>query len=255
MAKVKQVELTEEQMLEMMAQAENEKAKLNKFKDRKFMILLYPDDVTHARAYEILTTSYDFASILHDKDIYSEMDITSEIKKYGQAKHDVGELKKPHYHIIISTGNNPKWNTALAKELGIEVRFIEKIKKVERALEYLIHYNDEDKYQYDVEEVQGVLKSRLKASINSIDKSEGEKVKELIDYIRSQDGVIMYDDFGEYCAVSGYWDVFRRSQTYFLKVIDQHNEVYRKQVWKDDMIELREREKQLEEIRNNKSSY
>ena len=181
---------------------------MEKNRDRKFMLLLYPDNKSHVKALELIKKSYDHAYILHDKDTRED-----------------GTPDKPHWHVVITTGSNAVWNTALADNLGIEVKFTgEKVKKLDRALEYLIHFNDPDKYQYSLDEVHGNLKGRIKASINATEKTEGEKVKELLKYIDSCEDVIKVKDFAYWCADNGYWDVYRRAGAIFGQAIFEHNE-------------------------------
>lgn len=186
-------------------------SKIENFRDRKFMFLLYPDNESHMKALETLIKSYDVAYILHDKD----------------KEVDTNQLKKSHYHVIIRTGNNAKWSYPLCEELGIEPRFVEKIGKLDNALAYLIHYNEEDtidKYKYELNEVKGNLNVRLKEIISKEDKTEGEKVIELIEIIDNADMKIKVKDFARHCASTGKWDVFRRSSSIFMAIISEHNE-------------------------------
>lgn len=180
--------------------------KSEKYRNRKHLLLLYPDNESHMKALEIIKSNYDFAYILHDKDVDAD-----------------GVILKPHIHCIITTGSNAIWNTALAEKLDIELKFIEEVGKLDRALEYLIHYNDSEKYPYDVEEVKGTLKVKLKQSINNDEKSEGEKVVELIKFIKSAEKKVSVTEFSYYCATEGYWDIFRRSGAIFIKMLEEHN--------------------------------
>lgn len=60
-----------------------------KFRDRKFVAVLYPEDPTHVACIDKLKSGgYNFAGILHDEDIYEDGD-------------NKGEKKKPHWHIVI----------------------------------------------------------------------------------------------------------------------------------------------------------
>ena len=190
----------------------------DKFRDRKFLFMLYPDNEEHAKAVEKIKKSYDYAGILHDRDYFTEED------EKKNPEHVAGTLKKPHWHIIIRvTGKNPIWSSALCKELGVDERFCEKPKSFENALMYLIHYNDIDKAQYDPTEVFGSIKNKLMECLNNVSKSEGEKVSELIEYIESQNEIITIKNFARYCAQNGYWAEFRRSASIFIKIIDEHN--------------------------------
>lgn len=178
---------------------------IEKYRARVHMLLLYPDCENHMQALEKIKQSYDYAMILHNRDVTEE-----------------GELKKEHYHIVLRF-NQAVWNTAIIKDLEIEDRFIEQVRKIDNALQYLLHYNDSDKVQYSIDEVSGNLKTKLIESINKIEKSEGEKVVELIEYIESQEEYISIKKFASYCAKNGYWSEFRRSASIFIKIIDDHN--------------------------------
>ena len=180
---------------------------MEKFRDRKFCILLYPDNAEHVQALEKIKASYDYACVLHDKD----------------ADTGTGEVKKAHWHVVLISGKNAIWSSSLSKELGLDVNFIQQCRNVDRALEYLIHYNEEEKYQYSIEEVQGTLKARLNQLINCTNKSESDKVTELIEFIEQYQGYLTISAFSKHCASVGMWDIFRRAGTIFIKIIDEHN--------------------------------
>lgn len=182
--------------------------KENKYRGRVHMLLLYPEDETHMAALKFIEQNYEYAYILHNRD-----------------NDESGEIKKEHFHVVVRFGN-ATWNTAVAKELGIEINYIQQARNIDNALMYLLHYNDKDKTQYDFEEVKGTLKQRLVQAINSANKNEGEKVGELLQYINEYRGKIYISDFANYCATNGYWSEFRRSATIFLKIIDEHNTRY-----------------------------
>jgi len=180
-----------------------------KYRSRTHMLLLYPDNEQHCKAVEKIKQSYDYAMILHNRDYFTD----------GE---NAGELKKEHWHIVLRFKDGV-WSSAICKDLGIEHNYIEEVKKFDNALMYLIHYNDKEKALYTIDEVQGNLKKRLAEIINKIEKSEGEKVFELIEHIEQQDKIITIKDFASYCAQNGYWSEFRRSATIFIKIIEEHN--------------------------------
>ena len=191
-----------------------------KYRARVHMILLYPDNESHTEVLKKITKSYDYAGITHDRDTW-----TAEDEKKNP-EHKQGELKKEHIHIVLRTPN-ATWNTAICKELGLEEKFCEQVKNIDRALQYLLHYNEPDKTQSALEDVYGGLRTKLAESIQKNEKSEGEKVVELIEYIEAQTTPISIKQFAGYCAKNGYWSEFRRSATIFLKVIDEHNAQFR----------------------------
>ena len=181
---------------------------IENYRSRVHMLLLYPDNEKHVNAVEKIKQSYDYALILHNRDVTEN-----------------GELKKEHWHCVVRF-KNAVWSLAICKELGIDQNFIENVKRFDNALQYLIHYNDSDKAQYSIDEVLGNLKQKLVESINKLDKSEGEKVLELIEYIETQDQRISIKSFANFCAQQGYWAEFRRSASIFIKIIDEHNQKF-----------------------------
>lgn len=187
-----------------------------KFRKRYMNLLLYPEDPKHLEAIEKIKQSYDYAMILHERDIYTKED------EAKNSDNKEGTLKKPHWHVVLRF-KNQVWNTALAKDLGIGVNYIQEPRSFDNSLMYLIHYNDPDKVQYDISEVKGNITTKLKELINASNKTEGEKVVEIIQYIKDYKGYIKVTDFAEYCASNGYWSEFRRSGAIFLKIIEEHN--------------------------------
>lgn len=179
---------------------------MEKYRSRKFCFILYPlEDETHKKALEYIKLNYDYAMIVHDRD-----------------KNEQGEIKKSHTHVVISLPN-AKWNTAIAKEIGLSENYFQKCKSLDNALEYLIHYNDDSKEQYSIDEVQGSLKKKLQKLILNDGKDESEKVEELLDYIDKIPSFIDEVFFIRLACSLGYYDVVRRSPTIFMRILDRHN--------------------------------
>lgn len=99
---------------------------------RHFMILLYPE-------------WGEYNDILQD--------IKGSFKNYAYIKHvPEEEEKKEHVHLILSV-DNPRSEISLAKRLEIEKRFVKHIKSLRGSCRYLIHKDNEDKFQYNLEQV------------------------------------------------------------------------------------------------------
>lgn len=180
---------------------------MEKFRSRKFCMLLYPlEDESHKKALDFIKLNYDYAMIEHNQDL-----------------NDQGEVKKTHVHVVVSFGN-AKWNTALAEELGIKLNYMQKCRSLSNALEYLIHYNDEQKHQYSIDDVQGNLKSQLKKILENDGKDENQKALELINYIDQHQGLIDESKFFKYACEIGMYDVARRSAYILIRMIDRHNQ-------------------------------
>lgn len=99
---------------------------------RNFMILLYPEWGS-------------FEEILQD--------LKGSFKNYAYIKHiPESDEKKEHMHFILSL-DNPRSEISLAKRLGIDSRFVKRMKSLRGGCRYLIHIDNEDKYQYNLEQV------------------------------------------------------------------------------------------------------
>lgn len=182
---------------------------MEKYRSKVFNLVLYSEDVTHYCAIEKIKKSYDYAMICHDRDI----------------NHETGEVKKTHYHVVLKF-TNAKWNTALAEELGITANYIEESHNYKRSLFYLLHWYDEDKAQYLLNEVSGSLRKDLEKFIKNEDKSESDKILEILEEMDNINDIIQVKIFCKYVAKMGYWDVLRRSSGLILRCIDEHNQNY-----------------------------
>lgn len=99
---------------------------------RNFMILLYPE--------------WDnFKDILQD--------LKGSFKNYAYIKHIAEEEeKKEHIHFILSL-DNPRSIYSLSKRIEVPSNLIQNIKSLRGSCRYLIHKDNEEKIQYDLEQV------------------------------------------------------------------------------------------------------
>lgn len=175
---------------------------MEKFRDRKFCMVLYPEDESHAKAVNrLINSGYNCAVILHDHDTWS-----ADEPKFDPIKHKDGELKKPHWHIVLKF-QNPKWNTGLADELGISPNYIERCSNMDSALLYLVHAQFPEKFQYDVECVLGNLKTTLCKLL--LDEDEGSRVLRIVEMIDSSPAPT-YKEILIKCCKAGLYGEFRR---------------------------------------------
>lgn len=106
----------------------------NPKKFRNWLILLYED-----------TTSYNFEDVIR---------IIKSQKKWAYIKHfPESNEKKEHFHVILSFENATKKDT-LSRKLGIPSNYIDEIKSMRTICRYLIHKDDEEKYQYNLDQVK-----------------------------------------------------------------------------------------------------
>lgn len=99
---------------------------------RNFTILLYPEWA-------------DFKDILQD--------IKGSFKKYAYIKHmPESDEKKEHFHLILSL-DNPRSIRSLSKRLEIPYNLIQACKSVRASCRYLVHMDNDDKFQYSLDQV------------------------------------------------------------------------------------------------------
>ena len=186
-----------------------------KFKDRKYVAVLYPEDPTHAAAMEKLKSGgYDYAAILHDSDVYEE----------DGKDHKKGDLKKPHWHIVIRFSPNALWNTAVAKDLGIEPNYLEKCRNMNRSLLYLVHRDNPEKFQYDLSQVFG---SEAMISVLSkllTEEDEGLRVLSIVKMVEDESGIISPTEMLKKACKDGYYGEFRRMGMWSHIIIQEHND-------------------------------
>lgn len=174
---------------------------------RNYKLLLYPDNLSHVSALEIIKSTYDkYVYILHDRDV-----------KEG------GEDDKPHWHVFLILPTE-KHLEQLAAFLGIESRFCQvNFGSRVPALRYLIHKDHPSKFQYSEDDVIGTVKglSAFQSAINvgkSVDESEQALV--ILEYIYSIDYFsLTVANVTRFCIDNGLYSTFRRGFCLYSKII------------------------------------
>lgn len=129
----------------------------------------------------------EFLYIIHDKDEYEE---TTE-------KHQKGDLKPAHIHLLLRfEEGQPQKIKYIAKWFGIPENFLSVIKgNWNAACLYQIHFNAEDKFQYDISEVTTSPNFDYNALIEEAQRQIEEQNAPAIDIIVSR---ILSGDIKEY---------------------------------------------------------
>lgn len=197
---------------------------MDKVKTRKFVLLLYPDSESYdcGKVLEYMRMNYETAYILHDKDRWTKED------EQENPEHKDGELKKPHYHVVLRwVGKSARYRGGLAKELNIPKEACEPIlaEDCDGALLYLVHAGEKEKYQYTLEEVKGSLKSKLSDLLNfsQEEKPEGEQLQDIMCFILQEQNKLYTHELIEYCIVSKYLKAYRKYSYQIHRVLDEHN--------------------------------
>jgi len=188
---------------------------MEKIKTRCWVMVLYPEDPTHAECMNNLAQGgYTYAAILHDRDTWEEEE---------NEEHKAGEPKKPHWHVVLRTVN-PRWRESVAEELGIKPNYLERCRDRDRALLYLVHEGYPNKYQYDVADVVGTLKPNLEKLL--ADDDEGQRVVAIVNMIDQSPGRVGYREILLKACNAGLYGEFRRLGSGVKWLIDEHNEEF-----------------------------
>lgn len=169
---------------------------------RHFMILLYPEWGSYN---EIL------------------QDIKGSFKNYAYIKHMPEEdEKKEHVHLILSL-DNPRTEESLAKRLEIDKRFIQHIKSLRGSCRYLIHMDNEEKYQYNLEQVivSKSFKSTYYRSFDDLlsDEEILDNIYVFIDSYKDMNPIKLEVELSKFVCANAYERVFKRYYNTIVKYV------------------------------------
>lgn len=159
----------------------------------------------------------NFYYCLHDKDVYSEEDLY----KYQQNNNGkspewhVGDTKKPHFHIVVTKSSNAQLGF-IAKQLEIPSNFVQRCKDTKGAIQYLIHLNNPEKYQYQREELitnDDNINKILRKKVDS-----DEKAEKLFDVICNTE-ISTITALCKFAIEHNCWDELRRGQHIFSQLL------------------------------------
>lgn len=189
---------------------------MSDIKSRNFCMVLYPyEDLNHYAVMDKLEScGYLYCACDHDKDTFTVADEES------NPEHIAGTLKKNHTHVVLKF-KNPRSKTGLASELGLTDNYIQDCRNVKASLLYLVHHNDETRYQYDFESVYGPLKYELGKYLD--DKDEGARVLRILDIIDTMPRNCTYRRLLTVVCERGLYGEFRRMGSGVMRLLDDHN--------------------------------
>lgn len=152
-------------------------------KTRNFAFILYEDSCQEDWKKELENMHVEAVWIYHDKDVTEE-----------------GELKKPHYHIMIMWDGPISMVMArnIAGHFGAANNYVESVRSKKTYARYMCHLDQPNKYQYGVDSLQelgGVSKMDL------IGEEKEDRLiiaREVLKFCR-ENSVWYYCDIIDYC--------------------------------------------------------
>lgn len=179
-------------------------------RSRTWMILLYPDNPDHKLCLEekLPDLDWNYAGRLHDKDPDT----------------------KEHHHVVILFKDGRK-NTDVAKDLSIDKRWLRAWDRQKKALRYLCHRDNLEKYQYSMDGIYGTIAEKaVGACSKGNELSEVQSVQEITKMIREIEGLISYNRFLNLVSDAGLYATFRRMGNLATRLIDEHNHAINRQL-------------------------
>lgn len=170
-------------------------------RSRTWMILLYEDNDNMKRVLQetLKELDWNYAGRIHDQE------------------------GKPHHHVVVLFKDGRKAKD-VAADIGLETRWLRAWDKKKRALRYLCHRDNPEKFQYDTDGIYGTIAEQaIAACAKSDGLSEAQSVVEIINILDSIEGHIDYSVALKLMAEKGCFSVFRRMGVLGVRLLDEHN--------------------------------
>ena len=171
---------------------------------RCFALILYKD-----------SQDYDYNQVIDY--------ISTNYLKFAYIEHKPEEEEtKEHTHVLLYF-DNKRTITAISKELGISSNYIQ-CAKLKPYLRYLIHYDNEEKIQYSIDEVKGTLRDLLIDMISN--NSEEDNFYDIYVFIQTFEGRLSFTELTDFCMRKHFYSTYRRNINALRILVNEHNNVY-----------------------------
>lgn len=133
-----------------------------------------------------------FCSPRHDKDVY-----TADAKNEdGTLRIKAGELKKPHYHVVMLFPSVKSYSqvVALCQEFDPTVKHAKACISTGGAIAYLIHAKNPDKHQYDAKAVLCTEDTTFEKALLKYAENDTYSLSDLVKIIREHE----FQDFADF---------------------------------------------------------
>lgn len=183
-------------------------------RSRTWMILLYEDDPTHKAVLDgkLNDLDWNFAGRVHDQD----------------------DGVKPHHHIVVLFKDGRK-NADVASDLGIDKRWLRAWDRQKKALRYLCHRDNPEKFQYATDGIYGTIAEKaVVACSKGNELSEVASMQDIIALLNEQKRYLTYSACLSLMCEKGLFSVFRRLGIIAVRLLDEHNNQYMNRVYEQD---------------------
>lgn len=203
---------------------------------RKFYIELYKDWENYENILLFIENHYQsYNFICHDRDVWTETDYSNNQEYMDSRGIKVGDVKKVHYHVIV-TFNNPRYKSTLINELFSQYkrddvdlfdnfkRNVIKIIDYKKTQRYQTHEDEDDKIHYDFYEVKGKGQAYEDYyKFLSVNRSDESRSNEIVDLILSRKHWLLVELVREVNKRSLY-SCFIRGFALYIRLFEDNNE-------------------------------
>ena len=184
---------------------------MSKSLSRNFEIILYKQDDVNRFVNVCIENGFDYAYIYHDKDL----------------KDDLSDFKKGHFHFQIYM-KNQKSISSMSKLFQISENYIQYIYDKKKAIRYLLHADNNDKYNYDIFEIKSNFD--ITPYFNNLVSNESIEMEIIFDYINQKKKITLLGLY-KYVIDNNIWSTYRRNYSIIKDLVAEHNLVdYQRQL-------------------------
>ena len=168
---------------------------------RNIELIIYDYAILMNKIKICIDNKFQYAYCLHDKDI-----------------DDNDHTKKAHYHLRIFHTDR-KTISAWSKVFHVKENEIETLIDKRLSIRYLIHRDNKEKYQYEIENIV----SNFDLSSYFLDKKvESDDITTIINYIDSS-LIIHMRDIMQFILKNDLWSTYRRNYSIIKDIVLEHN--------------------------------
>lgn len=171
---------------------------------------------------DMWSTDSKFWYILHDSDVYTEDKLEEYKLKHNGELPDwkPGEIKKPHYHIVVHSSSNCILRNA-ARKFGVESNYVEKVGNLRKMIRYLVHLDNPEKHQYSPDTIITNNSEKLEDYLKE-EMSTTDKAKLILDFIYTDDCYNL-SSLAQFAINNNCWDELRRGQHIYTSILNERN--------------------------------
>lgn len=108
-----------------------------------------------------------------------------------------GELKKPHWHVIVSYSGPTTYNVVKTLTENLNTTIPQPLESVRGYYRYFTHMDNPDKHQYDEKDIQTINGFNI-ADFVDLTKSEVNQIKKRLQILIRDKEIIEYSSFMDY---------------------------------------------------------